>query len=97
MQRGASADQINDTNQRATTGRAFDIHDFILIADAEIDGFADPVVQILHEGAGHGADADARLDDVAQFKKTDSQRIGAVLVSLDEACVGHDGENAVRR
>ena len=97
MQRRPSADQINHAHQGATTGRAFDIDDLVLVTDAEVDGFADLSMQFLHERTRHAADADARLDDIAQLQQTDSQRVSTRLVPLDEPGIGHHRQNAVRR
>jgi hypothetical protein len=67
------------------------------VANAEIHRFADQLVQLLHIGQCHLANVDPRLDDVAQFEKSDTQRVGAgVVVPFDECGTGHHGQDAMR-
>ena len=95
VQGRASANKIDDANQRTAAGSAFDINDIVLVANAEVDGFADAIVQFLHERTGNGTNADARFDDVAEFEQANSQGVGAVVVAFDKPRMGHDGQDAV--
>ena len=95
MQRGAAADQIDDAHQRTSRRSAFYVNDFVVVAGAEIDRFADGFVQRLHEGQRDFADTDPRFDDVAEFEQADAEAIGAGVLALDEARRGHRRENPV--
>lgn len=93
MQRRAAADQIDDAHQRPSRRGAFDIDDFVVVADAEIDRFADGFVQRLHEGPRDFAHADPRFDDVAKLEQADAEAIGAGVLALDKARRVHCREN----
>ena len=96
MQRRAGADQVHHPDRGTTAGSAFDIDDLVALAHAEIDALPELLVQALHQRHGGLADADARLDHVAQFQQADAEPVGAGFGALDEAGTGHRRQDAVR-
>jgi putative component of toxin-antitoxin plasmid stabilization module len=54
------------------------------------------LVQALHQRHRCLADADARLDHVAQFQQADAEAVGAGVGPLDETGSGHRRQDAVR-
>jgi hypothetical protein len=49
MQGCAGADQMHHAHRGTAAGGAFDIDDFVALAHAEIDAFAELLVQALHQ------------------------------------------------
>ena len=96
MQWRARADDMHDAYRGAAARCAFDIDDLVALANAEVHTFAGGLVQLLHLRHGAVADADARLDDVAEFQKADAQSIGTGVAFLDEAARCHRAQNAMR-
>jgi hypothetical protein len=89
--------QIDDTYQRATARSPFDVDDLVVVANAEIDGFANALMQLLHVWQGDLADVDPRLDQIAEFEQPDTERVAAAFVALDDRGAGHRRQDPVCR
>jgi hypothetical protein len=94
--KGAAANQIHYTDQRATGRGSFEVDDFIIVARTEVDCLANFFVQILHEGKGNFAHIDARFNNAAEFEQTNAKAIGAGVLAFDKACGSHGRQNSMR-
>jgi hypothetical protein len=95
VQGRAAADQVDDADQRASRRRALDIDDVVVVTGPKVDRLADRFMEFLHERQRDLAQADARLDEVAQFEQTDPQAVSARILAFDELGCGHRGEDAM--
>src|ERR1035437_4940196 len=93
----SAADQIENANQRMPVRSALKVNDFVLIANAEIDRFANRLVQVLHKGQRDSSDVDPGLDDVTEFQQANAERVCAGVMSLNQAGMRHRRQNTVRR
>ena len=84
VQRRAGADQVNHLDRGSAAGCAFDIDDFVALTRAEIDAFADLLVQLLHQRHGGIADIETGAHDIAEFEQADAER------SAGRSRHGHD-------
>ena len=95
MQRGPAADGAHHLHARSLAVGALHIHNLITLAQAQIDGLLDQLVQLAHGLKRRIPDAESGLDQIAQLQQAHAQPVAAGLWPIHEATDGEVVENAV--
>ena len=68
MQRCMTANGAHDLHTGALGEGTLDVDDFVVLANREVDGLADFLLQPAHDWQGNGAHVQSCFDQIAQFE-----------------------------
>ena len=95
MQGRSPPDGAHNLHARAFAVGAFDVHDFIALAHAQIDRLLDQLVQLAHGGQCRVSDIQTAFDQIAQFQQADAQAVAARFRTVNKSARGQVIQNPV--